>query len=244
MNYIIGRKPVLEALKAKKDIEKIYFLYGQKGEIIDEIKRLAYKNKVKITQLEPAKFNELTPDAKSQGVAALRSSFRYYEIEDIIKEAKKAQYPLIMVLEEIQDPHNLGALMRSAECAGVKGVLITKNNSAPITETVIKASAGAAERLKICKIDNVSRSFEILKKEGFWITGTHLNTDRFYTGMDYKSPIALVMGNEEKGLRKLTAENCDFLVKIPMMGEIQSLNVSVAGGVLLFEILRQRNFTV
>ncbi len=242
MNYIIGRKPVLEALKAKKDIEKIYFQFGQKGEIIDAIRTLASRNKVKITQLEPAKFNELTRDAKSQGVVALRSSFRYFQIEDIIAEAKKTEYPLILVLEEIQDPHNLGALIRSAECAGVKGVLVTKNNSAPLTETAIKASAGAAERLKICKIDNIQRAFEALKKEGFWVTGTHLNTDKNYTDVDYKGPIALVMGNEEKGLRKLTSENCDFLVKIPMLGEIQSLNVSVAGGVLLFEILRQRNF--
>ncbi|MCE7954027.1 MAG: 23S rRNA (guanosine(2251)-2'-O)-methyltransferase RlmB, partial [Chlorobi bacterium CHB7] len=147
---------------------------------------------------------------------------------------------LILILDEIQDPHNVGAILRSAECSGVNGVILTKHNSATITSTVVKVSAGATEHLNICQVNNLSQTIDELKKNGFWIVGSSFENSKNYNEVDYKIPIALIVGNEEKGIRKLTASKCDFLIKIPMSGKIQSLNVSVATGILLFEILRQR----
>jgi 23S rRNA (guanosine2251-2'-O)-methyltransferase len=146
------------------------------------------------------------------------------------------------MLDEIQDPHNVGAILRTAECSGLNGVIITKHNSATITSTVTKVSAGATEHLKIRQVNNLSQTIDELKEKGFWIVGSSLENAKNYTEVDFKIPLALIVGNEEKGIRKLTASKCDFLVKIPMSGKIQSLNVSVATGILLFEILRQRNF--
>ena len=152
-----------------------------------------------------------------------------------------AVFPLILILDSIQDTHNVGAILRSAECSGVDGIIITKHNSAPINETVFKTSAGAVEHVKICPVNNLAQSIKELKEKGYWIIGSSLENSKPYTEVDYKIPIALIVGNEEKGIRKLTADNCDILVRIPMKGKIQSLNVSVAAGILLFEILRQRS---
>ncbi|MCJ7650609.1 MAG: 23S rRNA (guanosine(2251)-2'-O)-methyltransferase RlmB, partial [Candidatus Lokiarchaeota archaeon] len=150
-------------------------------------------------------------------------------------------FPLLLILDSIQDTHNVGAILRTADCSGVSGIIITKHNSAPINETVVKTSAGATEHVKICQVNNLSQAIKELKDNGFWIVGSSLEGSKPYTEVDYKIPIAVIVGNEEKGIKKLTAENCDFLVYIPMKGKIQSLNVSVATGILLFEILRQRS---
>ncbi len=152
-----------------------------------------------------------------------------------------AVFPLILILDSIQDTHNVGAILRSAECSGVDGVIITKHHSAPVNETVFKTSAGAAEHLKICQVNNLVHTIKQLKENGYWIIGSSLENSKPYSEVDYKLPVALIVGNEERGIRKLTAENCDILVRIPMKGKIQSLNVSVAAGILLFEILRQRS---
>ena len=172
---------------------------------------------------------------------AFKSSQRYYELGELIEESKKSVLPFLLLLDSIQDPHNLGAILRTAECAGVDGVIVTTNQSSPITEIVEKISAGAVSYLKICKVNNLVNTIEQLKKDGFWIVGSHLTSEsKNYTDIDFKIPLAVVLGNEEKGIRKLVAENCDFLAKIPMNGKIDSLNVSVASGILLFEVLRQR----
>ncbi|MDF1612645.1 MAG: 23S rRNA (guanosine(2251)-2'-O)-methyltransferase RlmB [Stygiobacter sp.] len=241
MQKIIGRKPVLEAINSGAELEVIYIAFGQHGEAINRIFSAAKKNKIKITQLSTQKFNSIAKIEDSQGVVAIKSSQRYYSLEEIIIESQKSKFPLLLLLDTIQDPQNLGAIFRTAECAGVDGVIITTNQSSPITETVEKISAGAVSYLKICKVQNLVQTIDELKKNNFWIVGTHLNGDRFYNQLDYKMPVALVMGNEEKGIRKLVAEHCDFLVKIPMKGKIDSLNVSVATGVVLFEILKNRN---
>lgn len=240
MNKIVGRKPVLEAINAGVDIEVIYVAYGQRGEAIDKIFKSAKNSGIKITQVPLQKINEISKTENSQGVVAIKSLTKFYELYEIIEYSKKFEYPLLVLLDSIQDPHNLGAILRTAECAGVHGVFITTNQSSPITETVEKISAGAVSHLKICKVNNLARTIEQLKKENFWIVGSSLNNSRDYTSVDYKIPVALVVGNEEKGIRKLVADNCDFLVKIPMSGKIDSLNVSVATGILLFEILRQQ----
>jgi len=241
MNIIIGRKPVLEALNSNEEIEQVYLLFGQQGNKINAIRVAAKKRGIKCNQIPLERFRTYTPDKNAQGVIALKQEFRFSSLDEILSIKKKSTLPLILILDEIQDPHNVGAILRSAECSGVNGVILTKHNSATITSTVTKVSAGATEHLKICQVNNLSQTIDELKQKGFWIIGSTLENSKSYTEVDYKIPIALIVGNEEKGIRKLTASKCDFLVKIPMNGKIQSLNVSVATGILLFEILRQRN---
>ena len=241
MNIIIGRKPVLEALNSNEEIEQVYLLFGQQGNIINAIRVAAKKRGIKCNQIPLERFRTYTPDKNAQGVIALKRDFEFSTLDEILSKAKKHTLPLILILDEIQDPHNVGAILRSAECSGVNGVILTKHNSTTITSTVTKVSAGATEHLKICQVNNLSQTIDELKQKGFWIVGSSLENAKNYTEVDYKIPIVLIVGNEEKGIRKLTASKCDFLVKIPMSGKIQSLNVSVATGILLFEILRQRS---
>jgi 23S rRNA (guanosine2251-2'-O)-methyltransferase len=240
MNLIIGRKPVLEALNSDEEISQVYILYGQEGGIINAIRVAAKKKGIKVNQIPFDKFKQITQSKVAQGVAALKSEQKYHDLHNIISEAKKSTYPLILILDSIQDTHNVGAILRSADCSGADGVIITKHNSAPINETVVKTSAGASEHVKISQINNLAQAIDELKQNGFWIVGSYLEGAKDYTTVDYKIPVALIVGNEEKGIRKLTADKCDHLVRIPMKGKIQSLNVSVATGILLFEILRQR----
>lgn len=257
MNLIIGRKPVLEALNSDEEIIQVYILYGQEGGIINAIRVAAKKRGIKVNQIPAEKFRQLVKDKNAQGIAAVKSFQKFYTLQEIIQSSKNKiskappleesaagglgeALPLLLILDSIQDTHNVGAIIRTAECSGVDGIIITKHNSAPINETVVKTSAGASELVKICQVNNLANAIDELKKEGFWIVGSYLGNSKPYTEIDFKMPVALVVGNEEKGIRKLTAEKCDFLVRIPMMGKIQSLNVSVATGILLFEILRQR----
>ncbi|HRN27331.1 MAG TPA: 23S rRNA (guanosine(2251)-2'-O)-methyltransferase RlmB [Ignavibacteriaceae bacterium] len=257
MSLIIGRKPVLEALNSDEELSQVFILFGQEGGIIDAIRAAAKKKGIKVNQVPYEKFRQITQSKIAQGVAAIKSSQRYYILQEIIQSAqskielhKKAlslgeglgeAFPLLLILDSIQDTHNVGAILRSADCSGVDGIIVTKHNSAPINETVVKTSAGASEHVKIAQVNNLSQTIDELKQNGFWIVGSYLEGAKDYTKVDYKMPIAVIVGNEEKGIRKLTADKCDYLVRIPMKGKIQSLNVSVATGVLLFEILRQRN---
>lgn len=254
MNLIIGRKPVLEALNSDEEVSQVFILYGQEGGIIDAIRVAAKKKGIKVNQVPFEKFRQITQSKVAQGVAAVKSSQRYYTLQEIIQSAKSKNskalslgegmgeaFPLLLILDSIQDTHNVGAILRTADCSGVDGIIITKNNSAPINETVVKTSAGASEHVKITLINNLAQTIDELKQKGFWIVGSYLEGAKDYTKVDYKVPIAVIVGNEEKGIRKLTADKCDHLVRIPMKGKIQSLNVSVATGVLLFEILRQRS---
>jgi len=241
MNLIIGRKPVLEAINSGDELEQIFILYGQQGTVITAIRIAAKKRGIKCTEVPFQKFNSLSSHQNTQGIIAVKSDQKYSSLEELISLSKQKRYPLLLILDSVQDTHNLGAILRSAECAGVDGVILTKYNSAPINETVNKTSAGAISYLKICTVNNLSVSIKQLKENGFWIVGSSLDNSKNYNEVDYKIPVALIVGNEEKGIRKLTADNCDFIVSIPMNGKVQSLNVSVATGILLFEILRQRN---
>ena len=241
MSLIIGRKPVLEALNSDEEVSQVFILFGQEGGIIEAIRVAAKKKGIKVNQVPFEKFRQITQSKIAQGVAASKSEQKYYDLYEIINESKKSQYPLLLILDSIQDTHNVGAILRSADCSGVDGIIITKNNSAPINETVVKTSAGASEHVKITLINNLAQTIDELKQKGFWIVGSYLEGAKDYTKIDYKVPIAVIVGNEEKGIRKLTADKCDHLVRIPMKGKIQSLNVSVATGILLFEILRQRS---
>ena len=241
MSLIIGRKPVLEALNSDEEVSQVFILFGQEGGVIEAIRVAAKKKGIKVNQVPFEKFRQITQSKIAQGVAASKSEQKYYDLYEIISESKKSAFPLLLILDSIQDTHNVGAILRSADCSGVDGIIITKNNSAPINETVVKTSAGASEHVKITLINNLAQTIDELKQKGFWIVGSYLEGAKDYTKVNYKIPIAVIVGNEEKGIRKLTADKCDHLVRIPMKGKIQSLNVSVATGVLLFEILRQRS---
>ncbi len=243
MKQIVGRKPVLEALNSRDDISQVYILYGQQGGIINAIRIAAKKRGIKVNEIPQQRFKTFSDHPNTQGIIALISEQKFFSLEQIISSSKKEKKPLLLALDSIQDTHNLGAILRTAECSGVNGVILTKHNSAPINETVVKTSTGATEHLKICQVNNLVNALKQLKENGFWLAGASLENAKEYTESDYNLPLVLVLGNEEKGIRRLTAEQCDFLVKIPMIGKIQSLNVSVASGILLFEIIRQRNLS-
>ncbi len=241
MKKIYGRKPVLEALNSGREIEKIILNFSAGNPVIEKIIVAAKKRGVKVSKLPAHKFSAYESKRQnSQGVIAFVSSVRYYSVEDLIMTKPRGKFPLILILDTIQDTHNLGAILRTAEAAGVDGVIVTENKSAPLNETVEKTSAGALSYLKIAKVTNLANALRTLKDNGYWIIGTALGAKKDYDEIDYNSPVAIVMGNEEKGIRKLTAQLCDELVSIPMNGKIQSLNVSVATGILLYEVVRQR----
>ena len=240
MKRIYGRKPVLEAIISGKNIDRVVLSFGQKGDSVEKILIACKKHKIKLSQISPKKFREYEKGSNTQGVIAFLSDQNYFSLEKIISLSTGQKLPFILILDSIQDPQNVGAILRTAESAGVDGVLITERNSASINETVEKTSAGAVSHLKICKVNNLKNDLVKLKDAGYWIVGSSLKGDKDYSEIDYKIPVAVIVGNEEKGIRRLTEEHCDFLVKIPMRGRIQSLNVSVSAGILLYEILRQR----
>ncbi len=239
---IAGRKPVIEALRSGTAIERIVVLPGVHGKPIEEIKTLATKRRVPVVEADRHHFRELAHDQMTQGVVAvLQTRHTYSSIEAILERAaSKGEKPFVLILDEIEDPQNLGALIRSAECAGAHGVVVPKHHSAPVNATVIKASAGATAHIPIAEVTNIVNTLEALKKEHFWIAGLDEAGDKTYDAVDYTSPIGIVVGNEGKGIRRLVKEHCDFLVKIPLLGKIQSLNASVAGALVMFEAVRQR----
>lgn len=239
---IIGRKPVIEALKAGTALETITLLEGIGGKPIEEIRRLAKERNVPLREVNRDTFRELARDRMTQGVVAtLRQQQQLVSLEAILAVARqRKEEPFVLILDEIVDPHNVGALVRTAECAGVHGVVIPKHHAAPITATVVKASAGATEHLAIAEVTNIVATIERLKKENLWIVGLDGQGDKLFDRVDYTPPIALVVGNEAKGIRRLVKEHCDFLVRIPLFGKIESLNASVAGAVAMYEVVRQR----
>lgn len=241
-NLIAGRQPVLEALRSDTPLEKIYILFGTHGSAIKNIQQLARRRGVLVTELDKKRFLEICPDVNAQGIVAISSTKSYVEIGDILRlAAEKGDAPFLLILDEIEDPHNLGALLRTGECAGIHGAIIPRHHSASLNETVVKASAGASLHLPVAKVTNIAAAIDELRKLGVWIVGTDMAATRTYDKQDYKGPLAIVVGNEGKGIRRLVKEKCDFLVKIPMFGKIESLNASVAGALVLFEAARKRH---
>ena len=238
---ISGRQPVLEALKAGAQIEKIVLLHGAHGTAIEKIRSLARQRGVSVVEADKERFERLNPNAVSQGVIALQPEKAYVDVFHLLDVAKeKNEPPFLLILDDIEDPHNLGALIRTAECAGIHGVIIPKHHSATVTETVEKTSAGATAYMPIAKVTNIAQTLEELKASGLWIIGTDAAGDRTYYDVDFHGPIAIVVGSEGKGIRRLVKEKCDFLVRIPLFGKIESLNASVAGAVVMFEAARMR----
>ena len=242
MNDIIaGRKPVMEALRAGTRIEKVVFLLGVQGKVIDDIKAMAERNRVQVVQVNKQQFRELATDATTQGVVAVVPTKEYVGLEHILNIVRgRDEKGFILILDEIEDPHNLGALVRTAECAGGHGVIIPKHHAASVTSTVVKTSAGATEHMAMAEVTNIVNTIEDLKEEGYWIVGLDIHGEKLYTALDYKMPIAIVVGNEGKGIRRLVKEHCDQLVKIPLYGKLESLNASVAGALVMYEVARQR----
>lgn len=238
---IVGRKPVLEALRSRQPLEKVIIAFGTHGKALDDIRREARRNGVPVTEVDREKFRQIADESTAQGVAAIGAVKAYVEVEDLLEVAQqKGEKPFLLILDEIEDPHNLGALIRTAECAGVHGVIIPKHHSASINETVSKTSAGASLHLPAARVANIVQSIELLKEKGLWVVGTDSSGEKLYSEADYSGPIAIVVGNEGKGIRKLVKEKCDFLVRIPLRGKIASLNASVAGALVMFEASKRR----
>lgn len=238
---IEGRNAVTELLKSGKTVNKIMLQKGERQGSINEIIKLAKQKRIIITEVEKNKLDQLSETKHHQGVIAFVAPIEYKEIDDIFELAKERnEDPFILIADEIEDPHNLGALIRSAECAGCHGVIIPKRRAVAVTEVVAKTSVGAVEHVPIVRVNNINETIRELKDKGVWIVGTDGKAETLYYNQDLTGSIAIIIGSEGRGMNELTMKNCDFLVKIPMMGKITSLNASVSGGIILFETLRQR----
>lgn len=237
---IEGRNAVIEAFRAGRTIDKLFVLDGCQDGPILTIKREASKKGALIKYVTKERLDQLSETGKHQGVIAYAAAYTYAEVDDILKKAQeKGEAPFIFLLDNIEDPHNLGAIIRTANLAGAHGVIIPKNRAVGLTATVAKASAGAINYTPVAKVTNLGQTIEELKKEGLWFVCADMGGTRMYD-LDLKGPIGLVIGNEGSGVGRLVKEKCDFTAAIPMHGDIDSLNASVAAGVLAYEIVRQR----
>lgn len=241
-DQVEGRNSVLELLESGKDINKIFITKGERHGSINKIIAIAKEKKVIVVEKDKRQMEEMAQTQNYQGVIAIVPPFEYCQIDDILEEARnKNEDPFVLILDGIEDPHNLGSIIRTAETAGVHGIIIPKRRAAAVNSTVNKASAGAVEHMKIARVTNISDSIEKLKKEGLWICGTDINTDKYYYNQDLTGALGIVIGNEGSGISDKVKKNCDFLVKIPMKGKITSLNASVSTGIIVYEALKQRN---
>lgn len=244
-DFVAGRNSVLEALKGGRAINKLLVARGERHGSLREIVGLARSIGLVVQEVELAKLEGVTGGVKHQGVVAMVAPVAYQEIEDILALAQcRNEPPFIILLDELEDPHNLGAILRTADAVGVHGVLIPKRRACPLSATVARTSAGAVEYVPVARVGNVAQTIERLKKDGLWVVGADMAAEKNYYSANLRGPMLLVVGGEGKGLSRLTKENCDFLVRIPMQGAISSLNASVACSLLLYEVMRQRESAV
>lgn len=240
-DQIEGRNSVLELLESGKDVNKIFVTRGEKHGSINKILGIAKERKIIVVEKDKKQMDEMAQEENYQGVIAIVPPFEYVEISDILEVAKERnEDPFVIVLDGIEDPHNLGSIIRTAETAGVHGVIIPKRRAVSVNSTVNKASAGAVEHMKIARVTNISNAIEELKQAGLWVCGTAVDTNKYYYNQDLTGPLAIVIGNEGKGIGEKVKKNCDFLVKIPMKGKVQSLNASVSTGIVVYEAVKQR----
>lgn len=240
-DQVEGRNSVYELLEAGRDINKLYVARGEKHGSIYKILDLAKKQKVVVVEVERNKLNQMSQTGNHQGVIAVVPPFEYCEVDDILELAKeRGEDPFLLLLDEIADPHNLGSIIRTAETAGVHGVIIPKRRAASVNSVVNKASAGAVEHMKIARVNNLNETIESLKKKDIWICGTDMEAEHYYYEQDLTGPLAIIIGSEGFGMNRLVKKNCDFLVKIPMKGKITSLNASVSAGIIMYEVVKQR----
>lgn len=237
---IEGRNAVIEAFRSGKTIDRLFILDGCQDGPIMTIKREATKHNTLVKYVAKERLDQMSETGKHQGVIAQAAAYEYAEVEDILKIARdKKEPPFIFLLDNIEDPHNLGAIIRTANLAGAHGVIIPKNRAVGLTATVARTSAGALNYTPVAKVTNLAKTIEDLKKEGLWFVCADMGGTTMYQ-LDLKGPIGLVIGNEGEGVGRLVKEKCDMIASIPMKGDIDSLNASVAAGVLAYEIVRQR----
>ena len=240
-DIVEGRNAVLELLNSDRDINKIFVQSGERHGSINKIIAVAKENKVVVTEVEKSKLDFMSKTKNHQGVIAVVPPFNYCEVEDILDFAKsKNEDAFILILDGIEDPHNLGSIIRTAETAGVHGIIIPKRRTVTVNSTVAKVSAGAVEHMKIARVNNITETIRKLKENGLWIIGTDGEARTLYYNQDLKGDIAIIIGSEGFGMSRLEKENTDKLVKIPMKGKITSLNASVSAGIIIYEAVKQR----
>lgn len=236
---IEGRNPVLEALKSNRDIDHILVKKGDNEGSIKKIIAMARDNSIIIKTVDKKKLDEIATSDNHQGVIAIINNYKYYELSDVINECKGKCDALFMILDEIEDPHNLGAIIRTANACNVDAVIIPKRRAASVNSTVEKTSAGAISFTKVVRVNNIVQTIETLKKENIWVYSLDMGGE-LYNSVNLKGRVALVVGNEGKGISRLVKEKSDFIINIPMLGEIESLNASVAASIIMYEVVRQR----
>lgn len=239
-DYVAGKNPVIEVLKSNRDIHKILIAEGSQRGQMQQVTKLAKEANV-IVQFVPKKKLDQIYDGNHQGVIAQVAAYEYAEIDDLFKVAEERdEPPFFLLLDEIEDPHNLGSIMRTADATGAHGIIIPKRRAVGLTATVAKASTGAIEHIPVVRVTNMSRTIEELKERGLWIAGTDAKGKEDYREFDGTMPLGLVIGSEGKGMGRLVREKCDFLLRMPMAGRVTSLNASVAAALLMYEVYRKR----
>ena len=240
-DVLVGRNAVTEALKSGRGINKLWIASGDREGSVSEIAALAKERGIVVQYVERAKIESFAGGHRHQGVLAYVAPVPYAELDDILKAAEeKGEAPFLVLLDELEDPHNLGALLRTADATGVHGILIPKRRSVSLNATVAKTSAGAVEYVPVARIGNIAQTLKKLKEKGFWVAGADMDGEKAYYEADLTGPLVLVVGSEGRGMSRLTKEACDFIVSMPMVGRINSLNASVAGSILMYESMRQR----
>nr|WP_259548585.1 23S rRNA (guanosine(2251)-2'-O)-methyltransferase RlmB [Heyndrickxia oleronia] len=239
--FIAGKNPVIEALKSNRDINKIWISEGSNKGQMQQIIKLAKESKVLVQYVPKQKIEQMVKE-NHQGVVAQVAAYQYAELDDLFKLAEQKQEdPFFIILDELEDPHNLGSILRTADAAGVHGIIIPKRRAVGLTAAVAKASTGAIEHVPVARVTNLSNTIKELKERGLWIFGTDAKGSQDYRTMDGKMPLAIVIGSEGKGISRLIKESCDFLVHLPMVGHVTSLNASVAASLLIYEVYRKRH---
>lgn len=240
MSIIYGKNPVTEAINSRKTINKIYIAKGSK-DLYDVIK-LAKDNRIVVVESDKKRLDKMIDFKNSQGIVASVTDYEYFDVDDILKEAEdRNEPPFVIILDKIEDPHNLGAIIRTVECLGAHGVIIQKRNACQVTDTVEKTAAGATSFVKVARVTNITETIKYLKEKGLWIYGLDMEGASNIYDTKIDGPIGIVVGNEGDGISRLVKENCDFMIKIPMTGNINSLNASVSTAISIYEIVRQKN---
>ncbi|MGG3999604.1 23S rRNA (guanosine(2251)-2'-O)-methyltransferase RlmB [Anoxybacillus kestanbolensis] len=241
MDLIIGKNPVLEALKSGREMNKIWIAEGSQRGQMQSIIQLAKGMGITVQYVPKKKMDQLS-DGNHQGVIAQVAAYRYYDIDDLFKKAEEqGEAPFFIILDELEDPHNLGSIMRTADAVGAHGIIIPKRRSVSLTATVAKASTGAIEYVPVARVTNLARTVDELKERGVWIFGTDAKGTQDYRQLDGVIPLALIIGSEGKGISRLLRDKCDVLVRLPMIGHVTSLNASVAASLLMYEVYRKRH---
>lgn len=239
--FIFGRNAVMEVLEQKPEhVIKLYLHDQLRGGIADRLVRMAAASRIPVQRIPPKKMAEMVGKVNDQGVAASVTEASYVELEDWLETIHIEDHPVLFALDEIEDPHNFGAILRSAVAAGVDGVMVSRYRQAPLSSGVMKASSGMALRMPVIRTGNLNQALMKLKASGFWVCGTEMKAERSYWEQRYDMPLVVVIGSEEKGIRKKTAEHCDMMVHIPMEKGVESLNASVSSALIAYEILRQK----